>query len=156
MSRKKKLTGHEAWEAAFAAVDHSPLLESLGVALEPENLRLALTHRSFANENGHLPNNERLEFLGDAVLGLSVAAKLYVTYPYCEVESGRDDQNRAGDKPRAQAEDEGGGKAQAPVAVDARVVGLGQAMEDCPRDDQEGGGKAAQHSESRSDSAQIS
>lgn len=81
MSRKKKLTGHEAWEAAFAAVDHSPLLESLGVALEPENLRLALTHRSFANENGHLPNNERLEFLGDAVLGLSVAAKLYVTYP---------------------------------------------------------------------------
>lgn len=64
MSRKKKLTGQEAWEAAFAAVDHSPLLKSLGVVLEPGNLRLALTHRSFANENGHLPNNERLEFLG--------------------------------------------------------------------------------------------
>ena len=79
MSRKKKLTGEEALAAEFAAVDHSPLLESLGVELQPEHLRLALTHRSFANENGHLPNNERLEFLGDAVLGLSVASQLYIT-----------------------------------------------------------------------------
>ena len=49
--------------------------------LDEEYLRLALTHRSFANENGHLPNNERLEFLGDAVLGLSIAARLYEKYP---------------------------------------------------------------------------
>lgn len=47
-----------------------------------------------------------------------------------EVEAGGNDQNRAGDKPRTRAEDEGGGKAQALVAVDARVVSLGQAMED--------------------------
>lgn len=79
--RKNRLTGDEALEQAFTAVDHAPLIERLGVALRPELLRLALTHRSFANENGHLPNNERLKFLGDAVLGLSVATQLYVQYP---------------------------------------------------------------------------
>ncbi|APT87129.1 MULTISPECIES: ribonuclease III [Corynebacterium] len=81
MSKKKKLTGEEALFAAFAAVDHAPLLAQLGVEMSEEYLRHALTHRSFANENGHLPNNERLEFLGDAVLGLSVASKLYTVYP---------------------------------------------------------------------------
>ena len=49
--------------------------------LPDDLLRLALTHRSFANENGHLPNNERLEFLGDAVLGLAVAEQLYRQFP---------------------------------------------------------------------------
>lgn len=49
--------------------------------MSDDSLRLALTHRSFANENGMLPNNERLEFLGDAVLGLSVANQLYCQYP---------------------------------------------------------------------------
>ncbi|WP_374725073.1 ribonuclease III [Corynebacterium guangdongense] len=62
-------------------MDHGPLLERLGVDLDDKHLRLALTHRSFANENGGLPNNERLEFLGDAVLGLSVAEQLYKQYP---------------------------------------------------------------------------
>lgn len=81
MSKKNKLTGEEALAAEFAAVDHAPLLDALGVQLSDEGLRLALTHRSFANEHGHLPNNERLEFLGDAVLGLSVAHKLYEVYP---------------------------------------------------------------------------
>lgn len=82
MSRRKaRITGEEAWEAAFAAVDHTPLREQLGVEISDENLRHALTHRSFANENGMLPNNERLEFLGDAVLGLSVATQLYEQYP---------------------------------------------------------------------------
>lgn len=79
--RKKKLTGPEALAAAYAAVDHAPLLAHLGVDLSEDYLRLALTHRSFANENGTLPNNERLEFLGDAVLGLSVASQLYTQYP---------------------------------------------------------------------------
>ncbi|APT92286.1 ribonuclease III [Corynebacterium phocae] len=78
---KKKLTGAQTLNAVFAGTDHAPLLESLGVDLPEDLLRLALTHRSFANENGHLPNNERLEFLGDAVLGLSVASKLYENYP---------------------------------------------------------------------------
>ena len=81
MSKKKKLTGEEALAAAYAEVDHTPLLTALGVDISDEHLCLALTHRSFANENGHLPNNERLEFLGDAVLGLSIAAKLYERYP---------------------------------------------------------------------------
>ncbi|WP_018297019.1 ribonuclease III [Corynebacterium lubricantis] len=80
-SKKIKITGEAAWEQAFSAVDHTPLLESLGITLDDDYLRLALTHRSFANEHGHLPNNERLEFLGDAVLGLTVANKLYELYP---------------------------------------------------------------------------
>lgn len=78
--RKRRPTGEEALAAAYAAVDHGPLLRRLGVGLDDDYLRLALTHRSFANENGNLPNNERLEFLGDAVLGLSVATSLYERY----------------------------------------------------------------------------
>ncbi|NLA57036.1 MAG: ribonuclease III [Corynebacterium humireducens] len=79
--RRSRPTGKDAWEAAFAAVDHTPLLDALGATVSDTHLRLALTHRSFANENGNLPNNERLEFLGDAVLGLSVANQLYDQYP---------------------------------------------------------------------------
>ena len=81
MSRKKKISGEQALEEAFAAIDTAPLLASLDVELDESFLRLALTHRSFANEHGHLPNNERLELLGDAVLGLSIAARLYEKYP---------------------------------------------------------------------------
>ncbi len=44
-------------------------------------LRLALTHRSFANERGLAEQNERLEFLGDAVLGLVTASMLFEDYP---------------------------------------------------------------------------
>jgi ribonuclease-3 len=44
-------------------------------------LELALTHRSFAYESGGLPTNERLEFLGDSVLGLVVTQELYETFP---------------------------------------------------------------------------
>ena len=44
----------------------------LGYTLEPALLVRALTHRSYAYENGGLPTNERLEFLGDSVLGLVV------------------------------------------------------------------------------------
>ncbi|MEJ7705170.1 MAG: ribonuclease III [Geodermatophilaceae bacterium] len=57
------------------------LLAALGVPLDCQLLRLALTHRSFAYENGGLPTNERLEFLGDSVLGMVVTDTLYNTHP---------------------------------------------------------------------------
>ncbi|MGI9085471.1 MAG: ribonuclease III [Aeromicrobium sp.] len=58
------------------------LREVLGVPdLDPELLEHALTHRSFAYENGQIPHNERLEFLGDSVLGLVVTATLFTNHP---------------------------------------------------------------------------
>jgi ribonuclease-3 len=62
-------------------VDRSPLLKALGVELSDELLTMALTHRSYAYENGGLPTNERLEFLGDAVLGLVITAEIFDKYP---------------------------------------------------------------------------
>ena len=53
------------------------LTEKLGISVSPDLLELALTHRSFAYESGGLPTNERLEFLGDSVLGLVVTEALY-------------------------------------------------------------------------------
>jgi ribonuclease-3 len=44
-------------------------------------LELALTHRSFSYEAGGIPTNERLEFLGDSVLGLIVTEELYKKFP---------------------------------------------------------------------------
>ena len=61
--------------------ERSPLLATLGVQIEPVILELALTHRSFAYENGGIPTNERLEFLGDSILGQAVTVMLYRTYP---------------------------------------------------------------------------
>ena len=58
------------------------LRANLGVPdLAPEILERALTHRSYAYENGGLPTNERLEFLGDSVLGVVVTETLYRTHP---------------------------------------------------------------------------
>ena len=46
-------------------------------------LQNALTHSSYANERWHnsLLSNERLEFLGDAILGMTVAKFLYLSFP---------------------------------------------------------------------------
>ncbi len=59
----------------------STLEAALGVTLDAALLGRALTHRSYAYENGGLPTNERLEFLGDAVLGLVITAALYQSHP---------------------------------------------------------------------------
>jgi ribonuclease-3 len=61
--------------------DQRGLAESLGVEIDAELLRRALTHRSYAYEHGGLPHNERLEFLGDAVLGIVVTDTLYRAHP---------------------------------------------------------------------------
>ena len=57
------------------------LASALGTPLDPALAEQALTHRSYAYENGGLPTNERLEFLGDAVLGLVVTDALYTSHP---------------------------------------------------------------------------
>ena len=57
------------------------LSEQLGVTLDPALLELAFTHRSYAYESGSKETNERLEFLGDSVLGLIVTEELYKRYP---------------------------------------------------------------------------
>jgi ribonuclease-3 len=64
-----------------AGPDPLELMKSLEVTVEPGLLFQALTHRSYAYENGGLPTNERLEFLGDSVLGLVVTAALYRRHP---------------------------------------------------------------------------
>jgi len=48
---------------------------------DPALLSQALSHRSWCAEAGGIPSNERLEFLGDAVLGVVVAEHCFLTYP---------------------------------------------------------------------------
>jgi ribonuclease-3 len=88
-----------------------PLLEVLGVDIGPELLELALTHRSYAYEHG-TRDNERLEFLGDSVLGRAVTALLYERYP---------------DEPEgALAKRRSGVVSTVALARIARALGLGQ------------------------------
>jgi ribonuclease-3 len=63
------------------ARDPAELSCALGVPISEETLERALTHRSYAYENGGLPTNERLEFLGDSVLGLVVTDTLFNGHP---------------------------------------------------------------------------
>jgi ribonuclease-3 len=57
------------------------VLAELGIEIDPKLMERALTHRSYAYEQGGLPTNERLEFLGDSVLGLVVTEHLFTTHP---------------------------------------------------------------------------
>ena len=67
-----------------ATLQRLALTDELGVDIDPELLSLALTHRSYAYENGGIPHNERLEFLGDAILGQAVTVHLYTRHPELE------------------------------------------------------------------------
>ena len=58
---------------------HDELLQRLGAAIAPELLELALTHSSYAYENGG-EDNERLEFVGDSILGYLVAVHVFQTH----------------------------------------------------------------------------
>lgn len=71
------------------SLDQKELEKILGVKINnPELYLSAFTHRSYLNENRsfHLPHNERLEFLGDAVLELIATEHLYRNYPHPEGE----------------------------------------------------------------------
>jgi len=69
--------------------DLSNMEKALGVTFQNiDTLRQALVHRSYLNEHTSFPldHNERLEFLGDAVLELVVTEYLYLNYPNPEGE----------------------------------------------------------------------
>lgn len=57
------------------------VLDELGIQPDPQFIELALTHRSWAYEHDAAPHNERLEFLGDSVLGVVVTEHLYRSFP---------------------------------------------------------------------------
>ena len=65
----------------MSASDFHELCARLGISVAPQLLELALTHRSYAYESGGIPTNERLEFLGDSVLGLVITEELFRRYP---------------------------------------------------------------------------
>ena len=95
-----------------ARTDLESLLGSLGLGIARPLLEQALTHRSFAHEAGGIPTNERLEFLGDAVLGIIVTENLYRAHP--DVTEGELARMRAATV------------SQRPLAGVARTLGLGE------------------------------
>ncbi len=108
---------------------------------DPALLRLALTHRSLGNESGDHTSNERLEFLGDAVLSLVISHLLFQTYPQLpegelsRMRAGIVNANALAEKARAQNLGEGlrmsqgelstGGRDKASLLADAYEAVLG-------------------------------
>jgi ribonuclease III len=72
-------------KGADAVADYQELQRVLGYGFhDPDLLRLALTHPSVAHEQGvPIQTNQRLEFLGDAVLQLVLTRELYEKFPGC-------------------------------------------------------------------------
>jgi ribonuclease-3 len=94
---------------------------------QPALLRLALTHRSVSSENPSRKDNERLEFLGDAVLQLVVTDLLYDSYP----------QLAEGQMAKVRAAVVSKGT----LAEIARGLGLGEYLELAPSEEATGGRK---------------
>lgn len=65
----------------MAGASLNSLRQRLGVEIPDGLLTESLTHRSYAYENGNLRPNERLEFLGDAVLGIVITDELFHRNP---------------------------------------------------------------------------
>lgn len=98
-------------KAGAANSDASQLLKRWGITVDPELLVTALTHRSFAYEQGGLEHNERLEFLGDSILGLIVTDWVFKNFP---------------DKPESVlSRMRIAAVSQPPLAKTARSIGLG-------------------------------
>lgn len=97
---------------ADAQSDLGGFLAAFGVQADPVLLQQAVTHRSWAYENGGAPHNERLEFLGDSILGQAVTVKLFGDYP--ELSEGELSRRRAALV------------SSAALAEVARSVGVGQ------------------------------
>ena len=93
--------------------------------VEPALLRLALTHRSVSSEDPGRKDNERLEFLGDAVLQLVVTVLLYEAYPH--LAEGQMAKVRAGVVSRAT------------LAEVARLLEVGTHIELAPSEEATGG-----------------
>ena len=75
------MTADAVEPASLGASQVQGLMHILGVELDTELLELALTHRSWAYEHGQSPHNERLEFLGDSILGQAVTVRLFTGFP---------------------------------------------------------------------------
>jgi len=107
-----KASAQSAPETYPGADLRTRLMAEFGVSIDPELLVQALTHRSFAHEHGDVPTNERMEFLGDAVLGLVAAEELYRNYP---------------DRPESElTQMRASIVSQQPLAEIARELGIGQ------------------------------
>lgn len=105
--------------------EHAALIGKLGVDIDPELLSLALTHRSYAYENGAIPHNERLEFLGDSILGQAVTVHLFTRHP--ELDEGSLAKRRASVV------------STVALAEVARTIGLGEHLRLGRGEDQTGG-----------------
>ncbi|MDO4887273.1 MAG: ribonuclease III [Actinomycetaceae bacterium] len=92
-------------------MSYRELVERWGIDIDRPMLRLALTHRSFAYEHDE-PHNERLEFLGDSILGLVTAERVYRDFPH----------SREGDMSRMKTF----AVSEKALASVARGLGLGQ------------------------------
>lgn len=76
-----QVASSRAGDEHTSSASRTALTQKLGVEIDAELLSLALTHRSYAYEHGQIPHNERLEFLGDSVLGQAVTVRLFTENP---------------------------------------------------------------------------